>query len=228
VARTSEKKILTPIPDERQASRGWSLTIDGELVPKVHELTLTNIRFGTLRYGSLNGLYDCWCYHENGGGDAVIIPFCFIKEKLYVGVVEQNRPFAGGKVLNIPRGFLQMDESLIEGGYREATEELGVDVRGRIFQLPGSPGNCNSTFFNTAQAHEGDRFLCVRFVDTDLEACSDRIGYYKFRSENNPLNEAGEHISGCFFIPWQEAATVSDLYTNAAVARLLVFLKRDH
>lgn len=230
--RTAEQQVLSPIPPDKQESRGWTLTLNGEVVPIVTSLELRNHRFGVLRYGSMDGKYDTWCHHENGGGDAVTIPYAKIQGELFVGVLEEMRPLRGGPVLNIPRGFLGPRETAKEGAVREVAEEMGFETPDRFMELNGEPANSNSAFLNTALSGEGDHFFALRIEENELEPLNklelyeEELEYprFRFKKETKPRTDEGEKIIRSIFIPWKEAARIGDMYTNAAVARLLAHL----
>lgn len=207
--------------------RGWTLLLDGRPVD-VTFLTLFNPRFGSLFYGkSPSGNYDQWSFHEVGGGGAVSIPYCFIEENLYVGVLEQKRPLQDKvrPVLNVPRGFMDPKETHFETAVREAKEEAGIqDAERRTVLLPGDPGNPNSAFFETWGDGEGIVFCCLRVLLTELKK-SDEDDYYVLDEKVvTPVSKAAEGIMGSRFIPWMEAAELGDMMTLSALSRLLAYL----
>ncbi len=228
---------IKPIPEEKQAARGWKAEVNGEPVERVESIVITHPKFGTLAYGMTPGGWDGWSFHEVGGGGSVIVPFFFSGEfggefdtnSLFVGVVEQLRPNQGGKVLNCPRGFLSPGENHFQAAKRELGEETGFEpLERKLVLLPGAPTNCNSTFFETIEEGEGAKFFCIRIMAS--EVIIDHHGQtfaYRFKPgmiRADPASKAAklaEQILGCWFIHWQEAMNLSDMWTVAAVGRLL-------
>src|SRR5215212_8284809 len=103
--------LITAIPDEEQSRRRWRVELNGQTVDVVYQLVVHNEDFGTWAYGLTPGGYDGWSFHARGGGGVVILPFAQLSQSLVVGVVDQHRHNQGGKVLNAPRGFLQIGET---------------------------------------------------------------------------------------------------------------------
>jgi len=216
--------LITEIPDDKQATRGWKLHIDGTLVDRVKKVTLHNPKFGTLTYGSAQGgAYDVWEFHEIGGGGSVIVPYTGIDEKWHVGLVEQNRPNQGGKVLNLPRGFIQPGERHFKAAERELVEE--TSYAGVPEPLPGLPVNPNSAFFNTTGEGEGVKFFGIKIDRKYLELVD---GLWRFKkgalvptSSDAAQAKAAEGILGVRFVTLDEAMGVGDMFTVAGVGRLL-------
>jgi len=205
--------------------------VDGRPVDQVASIVIEHPRLGTLTYGETPLGYDSWSFRENGGGGSVILPFIVANDEVFVGVVRQMRPNQGGEVWNLPRGFLDPGEDRALSAARELTEEVGLPVQAAdVFPLPGQPGNPNSAFFETWAEGEGVTFFGVK-VDAALTVRAD--DGFRFKSEvldESPLaqrSRLAEAIGEALFIPWYDAAQLGDLFTNAAVARLLVHL-RNH
>ncbi len=213
---------ITEIPAEQQASRGWSLEVNGKKVEKVSLLRLYNPKFGELLYGLTPGGWDAWCFHELGGGGVVTIPFSVVEGKLMVGLVQQNRPLqSAGKVWNVPRGFMDPGEHNFEAAVRELEEEIGwLSPDKRMKALDGEAGNSNSAFFDTAQMGEGVKYYAMEVLPIQLEPAED--GLLKFREGLvKPVSKMAELIYGCRFVPWRQATRLGDQFTGFAVARLL-------
>jgi 8-oxo-dGTP pyrophosphatase MutT (NUDIX family) len=209
-------------------SRGWTLLLDGKPVADVSSLVLFNPRFGSLFYGkSPSGNYDQWSFHEVGGGGAVNMPYSIIEGNLYVGVVEQNRPLQDKvqPILNVPRGFMDPEETHFETAVREVEEEAGVQgAKRKTTLLPGVSGNPNNAFFETWGDGEGVAFYCLEIVLDELKK-SDEDDYYVLNEKVvTPVSKAAEGIMGSRFIPWTEAAKLGDMMTLSALSRLLVYL----
>lgn len=214
------KTLIQDISDEAQAKRGWIVEVNGEVVLQVRRVRLSHPKFGELNYGLTPPGYDGWSFHELGGGGAVTLPWSVIHKQIYVGLVRQNRHNQGGEVWNAPRGFLDPGEKHFEAASRELAEETGLSAEGRIDDLMGSPMNPNSAFFETASSDEGVRFNACFVHPRELERKSDNT--YAFRpGVVKPVSKAAEGIVKCSFFRWREAVRVGDMFTAAAVARLL-------
>ncbi len=214
--------LITDIPEEKQAKRGWKVELNGQTVEQMNRVRISHPKFGELNHGLTPGGWDGWSFHEIGGGGSVTVPFSVINDQLYVGVVEQNRPNQGGNVLNTPRGFLDPGEKHFEAAIREAGEELGVDdnrIEERIFRLDGDPMNPNSTFFETAEEGEGVKLFAFSVLESELQ--NDGDGYIFREDSLKPASKAAEGILKCRMIPWKQAAQLGDMFTVAAVGRLL-------
>ncbi|MFA5935915.1 MAG: NUDIX domain-containing protein [Patescibacteria group bacterium] len=222
------KSLITPIPAEKQEKRGWAVTLNGQTVPEVSTLEISNAKFGVVSYGNTPPGYDGWSFKEIGGGGSVIVPYVSIDGVLHIGVLEQARHNQGGKVLNVPRGFLAPGESHFQAARREFSEETGHDPRKiEVIPLPGEPMNCNSAFFETAEKGEGVRFFAVHFHSNELETrdgvCVFREGVLK-SDEASKAAKLAEQILGCRFIRYEEALRLSDMFTVAGVGRLIVHI----
>lgn len=219
-----------PLPAGGPVQRRWRLTVNGVNVTDVRHMTLSHPDFGVLAYGLTPGGYDGWTFHEVGGGGSVVLPYCAADDHVLVGLVEQSRPLQGGTVLNAPRGFVDRGELYEAAARRELLEEMGLDVAPDALQpLPGQPANPNSAFFETAR-DEGVRFFSVclehsmlRRDDGDSWALVPGVIRDDASGRHSRLRE---RIRGARFLPWYEAAGLGDMFTNAAVARLLASLRK--
>lgn len=213
--------VLTPIPAEKQATRGWRFEFNGKAIGYVEGFTLANDRFGTLEYGMTPAGYDGWCFSETGGGGSVIVPYCIVpvRNALYVGLIEQDRWAMGGKVWNLPRGFLNPGETHFETAQREAGEELGFNLAERFTELPGEAANPNSAFFVT-EPGKGVRFFGLEIRESELEYVFEDT-YRLKTSVLSPVSKTAETIFQAKFRRCQEALQVSDMFTVAGVGRLL-------
>lgn len=211
---------------EAQAKRGWTVIVDGKEIPDVSTAEIRQEKMGiSLKYGQHPGGYDSIEIHEQGGGGAVTVPYAIIDGHLLIGVVAQNRPAAGGVVLELPRGFLDPGETHDETALRETHEETGLDaVKSRLIKL-GNERNPNSTFFNTSKDGEGVSFYAIQVEPNELVKVDspDGTAHYAFTSDIQSQAEgdkAAERILGSKFIPVTEAVHSSDILTEAGVGLL--------
>jgi len=238
-------KLIRPILDEEQEKRGWTVEVNGEVVPTVSEVRLFNEKMGLeVRYGMRAEGFDGLLDHEPGGGGSVIVPWVKIDGMLYVGMLHQNRPtqyvHPMEAVWNVPRGYLDPGETHIETATREFQEETGFTrPEGRIVELPGLPVNANSARFDTSREGEGVKFYAFEvlpqeikqtYVDDDSEivvhGLTTQRTTYKFDKEFvSPVSKGAERIMGCYFFPWWEAALVGDLFTRGIVCTLKAMLE---
>lgn len=198
-------------------------------------LVMTNPKHGTLTYGQTSAGYDCWHFHEPGGGGSVIIPYAIVQDDIYIGVVNEHRYNMGGKVWNCPRGGLDSStESHLAAAQRELAEEVFQcdtfdPAMCTVTELPGEPGNPLSAYIATPDPNEGLHYFAAEFNKSDL--VEDGDGYILregFITQNDSLvadqQRAGERISGFRFIHWTQGARLKDQLTNVAVVRLLAAL----
>lgn len=218
--------LVEDIRPDKQGERGWRLTVNGGTISDVKHFCLANPQFGRIEYGAApGGAYDTWAFHEIGGGGSVTLPYALLEDDLYVGVVEQNRPNQGGKVFNVPRGFLASGESHFRAAEREFAEEVGLVEPFTVEELPGLPGNPNSAFFDTRGDGEGVKFFGVRIPGTCLESVSEARRYRlrKGMVSTDPASKAArvaEQILDTVFMPWIEVVQLSDMFSVAGAARL--------
>lgn len=223
--------LLKPISPKRQRGRKWHVYVNGVHVPEVSFISIDHPKLGTLSYGETPAGYDGWAFHEEGGGGAVTLPFSFVGGALWVGLVHQRRHNQGGDVWNAPRGFLDPGERHADAAARELAEETGFAVdAGRVLGLPGAKGNPNSAFFETWGEGEGIGFFALEVSPDDLTPDGEGFTFRAERvaaAQHSGGSAAAEMIWRARFFPWAEAAGVGDLLTNAAVARLLAWLKQQ-
>lgn len=231
--------VGNPISDKTNV--GWRVfleTRDGNYfeASEVGRVVISNPRFGHLTYGeSLSGPYDTWWFTEVGGGGSVIVPCARrIDGALYIGLLREKRPLAvpGSEkfVWNVPRGFVDPNETHDMAASRELNEEVGLPPERRLVRLLGMPGNPNSTFFNTAWnlpsgEQAGLRFYSCEIHEDELAAINDGIEptRYRIAAQLNPAAKSiGEKIIGCEFWPVKDAVEITgDLFTRAGIALLL-------
>jgi len=211
---------------ESQAKRGWDVIINGEIVPNVTSAVLHQRQMDVkVQYGQHPSGYDSIEIHEPGGGGSVTVPYAIVEGHLLIGVVAQNRPAAGGVVMELPRGFLDPGENHDETALRETHEETGLDaVKSRLIKL-GNERNPNSTFFNTSKEGEGVSFYAIQVEPDELVKIdnTDGTSYYAFTSAIQAEaqgDKTGERILGSKFIPVSEAVDSSDILTEAGVGLL--------
>lgn len=221
----STSTLIKPIPEETQTKRGWTVEVNGKVVPDVSSVRLSHPRFGELNYGLTPGGYDGLSFHEVGGGGAVTVPYVIINEELYIGLVEQYRHNQGGKIWNLPRGFLDPGENHFGAAIRETKEETGFtfSVPKRLKELAAWPGNPNSAFFETPTKDEGVRFYALQILPDEVEETTE-AGITTFRFKPGllkPASKQAEIISRCEFAHWTETMKLGDLFTRAGVGTLL-------
>lgn len=190
-------------------------------------MTLENPTFGTVTYGMAAEGYDTWSFREVGSGGVVVLPFAFVAGALHVLVIRQHRRNQGGEVWNAPRGFLDAGETSIEAGVRELREETGYAAGAALFELAGAPTNPNSTFFETPAPDHGVRFCAVEVPESKLRPADGGLGWSPSAIERGVDSSEAmdrERIVAARFVPWTEAVHVADMFTVAAVARLLAHL----
>jgi ADP-ribose pyrophosphatase YjhB (NUDIX family) len=215
---------VRPIADPDLPRREWRVEVNGKELVDPRLVELVHPRIGTLTYGWTPGGYDGWCFHEHRGGGAVTVPFARSGETLVVGVIREERFNQGGVVLNVPRGFLELGEAHRDAASRELSEETSLgDLR--VFPLIGAALNPNSSFFDTSGLDEGVRvFACEvpsGWLVTDgaglavRDECLDG-------SVAAQIAKTREKIGALRFLPWREAVALGDMFTVAAVARLVV------
>lgn len=208
---------------------GWLIRISENPAEYVH---FEHPQFGELKIGQRSDGHMGWTFHEPGGGGSVIVPYTILKGTLFVGLLKEYRPLRGGVTLNVPRGFLGGCKPL-EAAWREQDEEVGfIDGTIRIGQLPGNPANPNSAFFET-RAGEGVHFFAFMLHANELEEiteeCVEGAEGKVFAIKRNLMSPTAEeaNILDVRFYKWTVAAKVGDMFTNAAVARLLAMLKEQ-
>lgn len=225
---SSQSFDLLPISEEKQASRGWTIALNGERVGRVTSLTMEQEKMNIkITYGVRPEGYDAPIIKEAGGGGSVIVPFVKVNGEIFVGLVEENRGTCGGMVLNIPRGFLQPGETHFQTAKREIEEETGYQkVEKNLYPLEGNLMNPNSAFFVTDTPDKGVKAFKLPVessevkILTDSEKPEDRI--YEFNPEViKPVSKIGERVLQSKFCHWRKALEVQDMFSVAAVGRLI-------
>ncbi len=226
----SFSSLTCAIPADQLHLCRWRIFVNGEEQLRVLHLVLDHPSFGTLTYGLTAGGHDGWSFHERGGGGSVILPFSMVDGELFVGLVEQQRPHQGGTVLNAPRGFVDPAERRDAAAQRELMEETGIDVpASALSALPGAPANPNSGFFETTGTDEGVHFFAVEIPAERLLGQGNRRMFAEGAVDKRAevcRSKLAEQVGEVVFVPWYEAATLGDMFTNAAVARLLAARRR--
>ena len=219
------------------------------LITQVSQLRVSSPSFGELRYGLHPAGYCTWAFYEKGGGGSVVVPYIVWGDELYVGLVEQMRPFQDQHrtVPNVPRGFLKEELDHLQTAMQEGAEEMMVtvgsfeteetngDFRVRLHAIPAHPATPNSTFFiQDADRSEGIHFFGVEYLNAGVHAdffTNDKPWDIRFRiAQNLAIRYAPEHeklleqIRGLTFVHWIVAAQVGDMMTNTSVARLQAYL----
>ena len=214
--------LIKEIPEELRQKRGWKVELNGEAVENVFHLKIFNPKFGEVNYGMTPGGYDGWSFHGIGGGGVVTVPFSIIDGELYVGLVKQLRQNQGGEAWNVPRGFLNPNESHFKAAMREYEEEVRyLSPDRRVKPLEGENCNPNSAFFETAGKGEGVKYYSIEILPTQLELDPEQNAF-KFKSGLlDPATKQAELILKCRFFAWRKSVQVADMFTVAAVGRLL-------
>ena len=150
-----------PVRFTRELIAGFSL--DCVRDPKNPDGT----RLGRVEYGAERNLdgtpsnYDSWIFHELGG--TATIPWTIIAGQLYVGLIRQKRNSEidaefnpDGKILNIPRGFLDaVTDRARAAARKELYEEVGV-FDGVPCDLGGQNVTANNAWFGYSRMNVGD------------------------------------------------------------------------
>lgn len=211
--------LIKEILQEKQTKRGWKVELNGEVVANVSKLTIANPRYGELNYGLTAPGYDGWSFHEIGGGGIVTVPFAKIDGQLYVGMVLEDRHNQGGKVWNLPRGFLNPGETHFESMAKELEEEIGYLSPDKRMKDLGNPMNPNSAFFETTGKNEGVKFYSIEFLSGQLVL---QEGGHGFKPGlMRPVSKVAERIFAAKFFTWRIAVQAGDMFTVAGIARLL-------
>ena len=221
-------KLIRAIDPLEQPRRQWRVEIDGQLVPSPSLIEIAS-RYGVLRYGWCAGGYDRWSFSEVGRGGVIAIPFAIKDGRLLVGVIEEFRHNQGGVVLNVPRGLIDPGETPAAAASRELAEETGI-TGATLHELDGLPVNANTGYFETPDAGDGARIYALELAPDWLVADSRGVRVREDRLDNSPQAaraRAKERIGTLRFVPWSDAAGLSDMFTVAAVARLVALLHRD-
>lgn len=218
----SEFKMGTIGPEQK---RGWKAMVDGQEIDP-GQVSIVSRRFGVLCYGMTPMGYDGWSFKQAGGGGVVIVPFVMLGDMLHIGVIDQERLLQGGKVLNLPRGFIDPGEAAAKAASREASEELGVHER-NLIDLGGDPTNPNSAFFDTSEEATGDRFFGMKFTSSEIVMEEAAVRLRPDLVDPDKSHRLAESIGRSLFMPWYQAAGLSDMFTVAGVGRLLAYLAQN-
>ena len=221
----------------RQIPKGmenpWSVRVNGIIQQDISNIQIDNPKFGRLSFGLRPEGTIGWMWKEVGGGGRIIFPYAVIDNKLYIGLLLQERHAQGGYVWNVPRGFLDPAKTHFESALAELKEEVGYKNPGEKFrELKGEHANCNSSFVDSREG--GDRYFAFEVFPEELKRYHDFIDVGESDTVENiyktykfipglfkPISTTAERITACLFFPWEKAATVSDLFSNA-IGRLLV------
>lgn len=221
-------KNVAPISEVDQAKRGWKVRVNGLLQEPIGSVQLTQEKMGiNVEYGMTPAGFDGLAMEEAGGGGSVMVPFVEIDREIFIGLVEEKRPYAGGIVLNIPRGFLTPGETHFETARRELLEETGYEpAEKRVAPLMGELMNPNSTFFVTDTIDKGVKPYKIAIDRREVklvvvsETPTDRI--YEFdQSVLKPASKMGERVMKARFYHWTRATQLKDMFTVAAVGRIV-------
>lgn len=148
---------------------------------------------------------------EKGG--AVIVPYLIYDGKLLIGVLEEKRLF-GQVFWNLPRGFLQSEENILEAAKRILDEEATAS-KPQLQLLAGDAVNPNTAYF-VYQGEEGAVFWAFdaqEFVVME----GDSFTFKDF----TPKQKIGGKLLKCKFVGWRETARLKDGHTLQGVLRLM-------
>jgi 8-oxo-dGTP pyrophosphatase MutT (NUDIX family) len=218
------KTLITDIPKGQK--RGWIVSVNDEVIEDVRSLRIESPH-GKWYYGMTPGGWDGVAVHEPGGGGSVSVPFAMVKGQLWLGMVEQVRPYQGGPVLNLPRGYMDPGKNHFETVVQELEEEARLSASDvTIIPLPGAPCNPNSAVFVTTGSDEGVHFYAVEISERLLEF-DEESGEPRLRPDVlMPKTKQAEQICQSRFVPWSQAMESSDMFTVAGAGRLRAYLTR--
>ena len=226
----NEERTSLIKPISSGTKRAWTVKVDGREVKEVKIVEIFS-NFGILTYGLLPNGTDGWNFYEKGGGGSVAVPFLIQDGKLLLGLIEEERFNQGGIVPNIPRGRMSQREKTSLTS--ETTARLAVDEKVgfcipkfRIFLIDGEPTNPNSALLQTAYKGEGVKFYGFRVLPEEVELEEDKIVFKESEKGNNIFSQTLRKATECFFVPWEKAVLVADIFTAAGIARLLAHLKK--
>jgi hypothetical protein len=220
-----EAPLVGRLEDEQALNPPWHMELE---LPGYNLVRFSQPQFGVLTVGLRAEGFNGWSFKEAGGGGVVTLPYVTVDEELFVGLIQQHRPLQGGLVWNAVRGFSENPFDKRSDAVRETAEELGYAAEARIVELEGARANWNSAFHETPTG-EGVAFFAFRVDDDEIVSCEEEsLGDERvFRFGEGLLqrieaaDRVGEMILQARFIHWKTAAGVADMFTNAAVARLL-------
>jgi hypothetical protein len=215
--------------DNKMSERRWTVEVDGERTGAGTVKIVSD--FGEFVYGIMPNGQDGWYFHEKGGGGSVAVPFLIQNGKLLIGLIEEERYNQGGIVSNLPRGRMNPRES---GDLTsQTTARLAVDEKvgfcipkPRIFLIDGEPANPNSAILRTANEGEGVKFYGFLVFPEEVESKEGKIVFKESEKDNDAFSQTLRKATECFFVPWEEAILVADMFTAAGIARLLAHLKK--
>ncbi len=212
--------LIAPASPAVVQAAGWSVSVDGAMLPSVGHVVIQNSKFGILSFGLRPEQTIGWGWREVGG--VGIIPWVVFEGKLLIGLLQQDRPFIGkDPILNIPRGFAKLAATFEESAAAEFKEEVGL--RGdewprRLVSLGDVATNANSTFFDTTDKR-GFRYFAFEAKESELE---EQDGMLRFKRELVlRTDDPAEWIRDCVFVQWYKAAKNPDNFSSAGVARLI-------
>lgn len=148
---------------------------------------------------------------ERGG--PVIVPFLIHEGKLLIGVLEEKRLF-GQVFWNLPRGFCNPKENILEAAKRVLDEEATAS-KPQLQLLSGDAVNPNTAYF-VYQGEEGAVFWAFDAQEFVVKE-GDNFTFKDF----TPKQKIGGKLLKVKFVGWREATRLKDGYTLQGVVRLL-------
>jgi len=212
------KDYLKPIPNSHK--KNWRVWINGELV-NVQHVAIEHPDFGIIEYGLRPENYDGYIIQQPGGGGSVIVPYFIKNDELLIGLVLQYRAMMGGKVWNLPRGYLDPGENHLETAIRETNEETGFDPAKRIYQINTKPMNSDNSMFLTEKPNDGVHYFAFQVHPDEVEATTELGRTYCFKDGIvKPRTPDGEKIFSCIFFPLNEVFDLRDQYSVVGAIKL--------
>lgn len=180
----------------------------------------TGIVYGECDMGAFQ--YDAVEFLDGGG--SVCLPFIVIEGEVWVGVLTQNRPLAGGNIKNCPRGFKKLDEEALETARRELSEELIGLESAEIIEMPGKKVNMNTAFSDTVNGGSIS-FTALNIPESAIEYKEGIPAFKDFIAV--PKKSNAEKILSCELITIWEALELECGMTALNAGRLLAHLKKE-
>lgn len=224
--------ILPEIPVNKRGSKngGWEVHINGEnQTDSVCHIKMVHERYGAVEFGLReNGAYAGPIIAEYRGGGVVLILYAYINNKLWVGIVRQNRHNMYSKY-SVPAGFIHKKESRSSSVERVFDEEISNYFSERVIFLNEKRGvNANRAFFWTPKREEGLSFHALELRTEEL-VTDDGIVYRLKTGLFDPKSDKKiEYIQDCVLVPFEVAVHyVQDDFIHIGVSLLQAYLNHS-